>query len=493
MGNKEKDFSHYSLFRKVSRWIYACIGMSVFLIILFVSQKYFMRYDFCGKRSSVLSKELVSALKNLRHSTDIYVLLPSHDDEFTQDFGHHIRHLLRECVAVCPHKLQVHYTNTLPLSVTLEAPIPDLRLLPEKHSLLLVSGGDYRRIDGKKLYRFSPKGGLEFYGESELLAQLRGLQNSFKKKIYFLVGHGEMFLRSTHAMNGLSWAASFLERNNYLIEELDLRQRNEIPKDASVIVIAGALSPLMKTEIELLESYLEDRAGRLLVWLAPFYPHGMERLFFHRGIWVDPHLIVDRNFENVLPSNEVIITRFADHEATRPVFQQKLGVLMGHMQSVQPDRDAPSLDHQMVIPLLWSSDSANARFFNEKASPEVEKEISPRQEETSGLFPLGILSERGSNPSLGIAMDHGKLMVMGNVDAITNSRIQSLGNRQFLLGLIQYLLEDKELSSLPSVEVSAYRLQMTRAQMQKCWKVFLIPGLLVLFLALGVYIARRDS
>jgi hypothetical protein len=202
---------------------------------------------------------------------------------------------------------------------------------------------------------------------------------------------------------------------------------------------------------------------------------------------------VDRNSANVLPSNEVVIKHFADHEATRPLFQKKLGVLMGHMQSVQPDRDAPSLDHQMIIPLLWSSDSASACFWDEKASPEVKKEVSLRQGETSGPFPLGSLSERGSNPNLGIAMDHGKLMVIGNVDAITNSRIQSLGNRQFLLGLIQYLLEDKELSSLSSVEMSEYRLQMTRAQMQRCWKVFLIPGLLVLLLALGVYMARKDS
>ncbi|MDR2807165.1 MAG: hypothetical protein LBB11_03350, partial [Puniceicoccales bacterium] len=178
MKNEKKDFSRYSLFRKVSRWIYVGIGISIFFIVLFFSQRYFVRYDFCGKRPSVLSKELVFSLKNLKHFTDIYVLLPLHEDEFTQDFTYRIRYLLRECVAVCPHKLRVHYTNTSSLSATVGTQIPNFSQLLEDYSLLLVSRDDYRRIDGRKLYRLSSGGALEFYGESELLAQLRGLQDS---------------------------------------------------------------------------------------------------------------------------------------------------------------------------------------------------------------------------------------------------------------------------------------------------------------------------
>jgi hypothetical protein len=321
---------------------------------------------------------------------------------------------------------------------------------------------------------------------------LNALQAPLRKKIYFLVGHGEVSPRNTDVVRGLSWAASFLRKNSYLVEELDLTQGGEIPADAGVVVIAGTLSPLLKTEVDRLENYLEDRAGRLLVYLSPLQPHGMEWLFFHRGIWVDPHLIADRNPENQLPSNEIVVKRFADHEATKPVFQQSLGVLMTCVQSVQPDLGAPLLDHQAVIPLLWSSGSAY--LLNEGALPENDKAITPQGTELdTALWPLGSLSERGSNMDLGVALDHGKIAVIGNVDAITNRHIASLGNRYFLLGLIQYLLNDSASPSLPATEVAEYRLQMTRAQMQKCWKVFLIPIIGVMVLALGVYMARRDS
>jgi hypothetical protein len=395
-------------------------------------------------------------------------------------------------MAICPQPLRVHYTSTSQLSATLRTQIPHQSLYLENYSLLLLSNGDYRIIDGKKLYHLGTDGRLEFRGESELYLQLDALQTASRKKIYFLMGHGELSPRNTDVVKGLSWAASFLRRNSYLVEELDLTSGSEIPADASAIVIAGALSPLLKTEIDRLEHYLEDRAGRLLVYLAPLQPHGMEWLFFHRGIWVEPHLVADRHPENQLPSNEIVVKRFADHEATKPVFQQGLGVLMSCVQSVQPDLGAPLLDHQTVMPLLWSSDTAY--LLNEKASPENEREItSQKAEPETGLWPLGSLSERGSNTDLGVAIDHGKIAVIGNVDAITNRHIASLGNRYFLLGLIQYLLNDSGSPSLPSVEVAEYRLQMTRAQMQKCWKMFLIPVIGVIVLALGVYMARRDS
>jgi hypothetical protein len=492
MRDNGKDFSRYSLSRKLSRWICIGIGVAVFCIALFFSQKHFVRYDFQKRHLSTLSEELVVSLKGLPYPMDIYVLCPSQDEDWKHDFIYHVKRLLRECMAISPQPLRVHYTNISQLSAILRTQMPNQSLHLENYSLLLLSNGDYRIIDGKKLYHLGADGRLEFRGESELCSQLNALQAASRKKIYFLIGHGEVSPRNTDMVKGLSWAVSFLRRNSYLVEELDLTQGGEIPKDADVIVIAGALSPLLKAEIERLENYLEDRAGRLLVYLAPLHPHGMEWLFFHRGIWADPHLIADRSPENQLPSDEIVVKRFADHEATKPVFQQGLGVLMSCVQSVRPDMGAPLLDHQTVIPLLWSSDSAY--FLNEKALPENEKEITPQEAEAeTGLWPLGSLSERGSNPNLGVALDHGKIAVIGNVDAITNSYVASLGNRYFLLGLIQYLLNDGASPSLLSVEVTEYRLQMTRAQMQKCWKVFLIPVIGIIVLALGVYMARRDS
>jgi hypothetical protein len=159
------------------------------------------------------------------------------------------------------------------------------------------------------------------------------------------------------------------------------------------------------------------------------------------------------------------------------------------MQSVQPG--APLLDYQTVIPLLWSSD--DVYHLDEKISQKFEKEIVQQSEEISQPLPLGVLSERGLNSDLDVTIDHGKLIVIGNVDAITNHCIQALGNRYFLLSLLQYLLDDDSFPLLPSVEVSEYRLQVTKVQIWQCWKVLLIPSLLVICLALGVYIARRDS
>jgi hypothetical protein len=492
MKRDAKDFSHYAPYRRLSRWVWMSIGIALFLGVLFFSQKHFVRYDFHRNRASGLSSELVDALKGLAEPVDIHVILPVHDDDWTQDFLHHVRRLLRECVALCPQNLRVHYTNATQASAALKNLGSDPSLFLEDYSLLLLSRDDVRSIDGRKLFRLCPGNRMEFHGESELYQQLRALRQPFRKKIYFLTGHGEMALRSTHGTKGLSGTASFLEKNHYRLEELELMSRPEVPPDADAVVIAGAVSPLMKAEVDRLERYLEDRSGRVLVFLAPLCPHGLEWLFFHRGIWADPHRMAEVSPENRLPSDEIIVRRFAEHAAMKRVCQQGLGVLMSRVQAVQPDIGAPLLDHQHVIPLLWTSDQAH--LLDESLPKEARgTEAAAAPERTAGLFPLGSLSERTSPPELGVAMDHGKLIVIGNADALSNTCIQSLGNRYFLLGLVQYLLDEDGGPSLPSVEVAEYRLQLTRAQLRKCWKLFFLPGILALFFGFGVYLARRDS
>ncbi|MDR3143290.1 MAG: GldG family protein [Puniceicoccales bacterium] len=492
MKRDAKDFSRYALYRKLSRWVWISIGIAIFLSVFFFSQKYFVRYDLHKNRASVLSSELVDVLKGLKERVDIHVILPVRDDDWTQDFLYYVRRLLRECVALCPQKLRVHYANAIQVSAALRNLGSDPSLSLEDYSLLLISRESVRTIDGKKLFRLCPRGRMEFHGESELQHQLQVLQQPFRKKIYFLTGHGEMALRSTHETKGLSGATSFLEKNHYRLEELELMQRAEVPQDADAIVIVGAISPLMKAELALLERYLDERSGRILVFLSPLCPHGLEWLFFHRGIWADPHRVAEAPPESRLPSDEIIVRRFAEHAAMETVYQKGLGVLMSRVQAVQPDIGAPLLDHQHVIPLLWTSD--NAHLLDEEF-PKEERggEAASSPERTNGLFSLGSLSERTSPPELGVAMDHGKLIVIGNADALGNTCIQSLGNRYFLLGLLQYLLNESADLSLPSVEVAEYRLQLTRAQLQKCWKLFFLPGLLALFFGFGVYLARRDS
>ena len=60
---------------------------------------------------------------------------------------------------------------------------------------------------------------------------------------------------------GYSGIGDALKRDNYQFDKLVLAQTNEIPADATMIVVAGPRTDLLEQEVPILEEYLvqEDR------------------------------------------------------------------------------------------------------------------------------------------------------------------------------------------------------------------------------------------
>jgi ABC-type uncharacterized transport system involved in gliding motility auxiliary subunit len=63
-------------------------------------------------------------------------------------------------------------------------------------------------------------------------------------------------------------AKATLESKNYIVKTLNLIAENQIPEDASVIVIAGPLQPVTEDEVKLLDDYLAN-GGSLIVMEDP--------------------------------------------------------------------------------------------------------------------------------------------------------------------------------------------------------------------------------
>lgn len=104
--------------------------------------------------------------------------------------------------------------------------------------------------------------------EQDLTNALIKVLNPQKKKVYFLAGHGEKD-PSASDRSGYSAIADALKLDNYEFERLVLAQTNEIPQDATVLVVAGPRSDLLEQEVSLINEYLTNRAGKLLVLLDP--------------------------------------------------------------------------------------------------------------------------------------------------------------------------------------------------------------------------------
>lgn len=103
--------------------------------------------------------------------------------------------------------------------------------------------------------------------EQDITNGLIKVLNPQAKKVYFLQGHGEKDPANSDR-SGYSGIADALKRDNYQFDKLVLAQTNEIPKDATAIIIAGPKSDLLDSETMLLRDYV-SRQGKLFVMLDP--------------------------------------------------------------------------------------------------------------------------------------------------------------------------------------------------------------------------------
>ena len=122
--------------------------------------------------------------------------------------------------------------------------------------------------DGKILLQMGEqKEIVAFAGETEILKGMLHLLNPGSDVVYFLTGHGEKDVEQG-GETSMTRAKSTLESKNYTVKTLNLLVDNQIPEDASVIVIAGPLQPVSQNEVDLLKDYLTN-GGSLIVMEDP--------------------------------------------------------------------------------------------------------------------------------------------------------------------------------------------------------------------------------
>src|SRR5262249_38089719 len=86
-------------------------------------------------------------------------------------------------------------------------------------------------------------------------------------KAYFVEGHGEKSGTGVER-TGYSTALDMLKRDNFTVDKVVLVQTPEIPKDASVVIVAGPTADYLPVEIDSLRKYLRA-GGKALFLLDP--------------------------------------------------------------------------------------------------------------------------------------------------------------------------------------------------------------------------------
>ncbi len=137
---------------------------------------------------------------------------------------------------------------------------------------------------------------VEELSELAITNALTKVSRKEEPTIYFVIGHGEIDLNSKENEGG-SHLKDLLLAKSISVRTLNLRESNEIPEDARVLVFWGSKEGFFDTEIDLIKKYI-DRGGRVLFGIDPDFngigAMKLKRLLADYGLEVHNDLIIDR-------------------------------------------------------------------------------------------------------------------------------------------------------------------------------------------------------
>ncbi|MBF0571778.1 MAG: Gldg family protein [Candidatus Omnitrophica bacterium] len=200
------------------------------------------QWDVTRAKQHTLSAGTIDVVKNLNRDVKVTAFYAGIPPKYLED-------LFKEYTKVSHGKISTEIIDPIK-EIGYAAQFGNVINVKE-HKVFVSSGGQQKEI----YFTDSPL-------SQEQLTNAIVRVNQSKRRVYFLTGHGELNIESKDDQ-GLNILARLLDSNNFESRSLMLAVAREIPKDCSVLIIAGPKNDLTKQEDEIIENYLE-KGGRAL-------------------------------------------------------------------------------------------------------------------------------------------------------------------------------------------------------------------------------------
>jgi hypothetical protein len=371
----------------------------------------------------------------------------------------------------------------------------------ENPGVVLLLCGDRRRVlTPDNFYQLEKnKVNKDFIGEQAVTAAILDVANPQRKKVYFLVGHGELRPDDVDPARGLSAARDQLRLRNYDVETIDLVAARKIPADAALLVSVSPQDPFTPHEQEQLRQYLGAGAGRLLLFVDPATKPGLTDLLIDDwGIILDDDWILDNAADSLTEDGDLIIRAYTPHPITQTMIDYKVGLRIGRARSVRPLPGRPSSDGLTVVTLAATSTTAWGEVdYRERGAQTYTQGVDIKglhRMDPPDRLGIAVSSERipvrGDLPS---SVPGGKVVVVGTGDMISNGRITNSGSEEFFLGAVNWAVGRDVSLNVPARPIERFSLSLSAGELAhlRYTLMLALPGIAAL-LGIGVYWARRN-
>jgi ABC-type uncharacterized transport system involved in gliding motility auxiliary subunit len=314
---------------------------------------------------------------------------------------------------------------------------------------------------------------LTTLNESSLTNLLMRLARDRERLVMYLDGHGERRLDGQANFDLGDFGAQLANRG-FKIAPLKLTLAQEVPGNASMLVIASPRVDLLPAEVDKLKNFLE-RGGSLL-WLMDAEPlHGLQPLAEQLGLVLTPGTIVDPEAQQMNAAATMAIgAAYARHPLIGNLdlitvfpFARQIGVSESHGDW----RVAPLVE---VAPRGWV-----------EQGPLDGPIAFDKGKDTPGPVGVAVALERGVDNRVQ------RVVVVGSGGFLSNQFLGNGGNLDLGVNMVNWLAGDENLITIQPRATRDADLKLGRTAMTLVALGFLIVLPLVLLVTGGLIWWRR--
>ncbi len=325
--------------------------------------------------------------------------------------------------------------------------------------------------------------------EEEVTGALVRALKGGERTVCVATGAGEHALDNT-TEDGYSSAKELLERNNYKTQVINLLQKQDVPKECTILFIAGPRLDYVPAAVDGMKKYVEG-GGRALFALDPPLQFKGQEIAENTaltgqlaawGVTLDKDLVIDPNPVNRLFGFTAAVVLVNEYESQQIVRELKGGStafpLVRSMEVKSADKSA--------VEKLFASSADSFGATNLKSSS-----IDPN-DKNNKKGPLTLAAAGSYNT--GKPNNNGRFVVTGSSSWIANNILpsRSLANRDLFLNMMNWLSSDEDLISIRPKEPENRPLAMTVRQMRVLlYSTLIALPLFVVFAGLSVWWRRR--
>ncbi|MBI5815210.1 MAG: GldG family protein [Nitrospinae bacterium] len=390
---------------------FTIIVMAVVVVINLIGVNHYKRFDLTADQKFSLGKQAAAALAALTDDIKVYAFVKPEKAQETKDA------LEQFSYAAKKFGYEIVDPDRKP-GVAKKYSVAD-------YDTVIVEAASGRREN------------VHGISEDGIINAIAHVTSSGQKKIYALKGHGERDM-ADNGKGGWTEAKNALEGAGYIVAALNLFEQGKVPRDADLLIVPGPAKDLQPAEALALESAI--KAGKPAFFMAdPGRLQNFEKSLAGFGFTLRDDMILDPLSQQLgFDPLVAAVAEFGPHPAVKDM---KAVALFPLSRSIQTGKGIDGAKLDIIAATAKQSWGETDAGSIEKGRPEFDP-----AKDHPGPLTLIATAEWEIGPSkeerkIGEKTRKTRMAVAGDSDFTSNASVNFSGNRDLLIGVVNWLSE----------------------------------------------------